>query len=242
MISAFEKKEYYNSYWSSHKEKLNEHEIIRLSEIFKAIAPILRHYDGQSDLDICDLGCGRGWLSQELSKFGQVTGVDLSETGVKLAQSKWKDVAHFEVQDILKWRPEKKYDIVVSSEVIEHIQQKEMYVDTIMHILKPGGFLILTTPNGRVKKNWDAAGMGAQIVEEWLTPKELLAIFGKPMQMLSIKTFIFDFCYTGIYRVISAPKVLKIIDSFGLMPIYDTFRMMSGLGLYQIYVGRLKSD
>jgi 2-polyprenyl-3-methyl-5-hydroxy-6-metoxy-1,4-benzoquinol methylase len=238
MISTADKKEYYDNYWLNHKEKLNAHEIIRLAEIFNAMALVLNHYKDKTDLEICDLGCGRGWLSQELSKFGHVTGIDLSEKGIGLAQNKWKNVSHFEVQDILKWRPDKKYDIVVSSEVIEHIQQKDMYAETMVNILKPNGFLILTTPNGRAKKNWDAAEMGAQIVEEWITPQELRVLFSNSMELISLKTFIYDFCYNGKYRIIGAPKLLRFFEKIGLMPVYNAFLMMANLGLYQVYVAR----
>lgn len=88
MISSFDNKEYYDKYWLHHEEKLNEHEIIRLAEIFNAMALVLRHYKDQRDLEICDLGCGRGWLTHELSKFGRRTGIDLSEKGIELARNK----------------------------------------------------------------------------------------------------------------------------------------------------------
>lgn len=130
---------------------------------------------------------------------------------------------------------------MVSSEVIEHIQQKDLYIETITNILNPNGFLILTTPNGEVKKNWDKAKMGSQIIEEWLTPEELKTIFAASMETIPLKTFIFDFCYNGIYRIISAPKLLKIINKSDLSPLYDSLRMMSGTSLYQIYVARLKA-
>lgn len=240
MISSNDKKDYYDKYWLNHETRLNEHEILRLAEIYKALASVVKSFDKSSDLDICDLGCGRGWLSHELSKFGTVTGVDLSEKGIELAQKKWRDVSNFEVHDILNWRPNNKYDIVISSEVIEHIQQKEMYVETIRNILKPNGILILTTPNGRVRGNWDKAGMGTQIIEEWLTPKELKNLFNESMELILLKTFIFDFCYNGIYRIMSAPKLLNFIDIFGLLPLYDVLRRMANLGLYQIYIARLK--
>lgn len=237
-----EKKEYYDKYWINHKKPLNEHEIVRLAEILLAIGSVLKSFENEDCIEICDLGCGRGWLSNELSKFGKVTGVDLSEKGVELARHRWGDVNEFIAHDILTWRPGKKYDIVVSSEVVEHIKEKELYAETIKNILKPNGILIITTPNLKAKKNWDRAGMGQQIVEDWLSPKGLDELFHDSMIFLSSKTFIFDFCYNGIYRIISAPKLLSLLKKAKLSLIYDALREVFNLGLYQIYVARLKSE
>jgi 2-polyprenyl-3-methyl-5-hydroxy-6-metoxy-1,4-benzoquinol methylase len=239
VMASADEKEYYNKYWLDHEVRLNNHEVIRLAEILKAMALVLENYKNHPHvIEICDFGCGRGWLSNELSKFGKVTGVDFSEKGIELARERWKSVSNFEVQEIISWRPPKKYDIVVSSEVIEHIKQKDLYAETIKNILKPGGFLILTTPNKKVKRAWDKGGMGAQIVEEWLSSKELKNLFSDFMSPIFFETFIFDFSYSGIFRILSAPKLLTIIKKLGVMNIYNAFRSMNNMGLYQIYVAR----
>jgi SAM-dependent methyltransferase len=40
------------------------------------------------------------------------------------------------------------FDIVVSVEVLEHVEQDELFVDQVHRILKPGGTFLMTTPNG----------------------------------------------------------------------------------------------
>jgi len=234
-----EQKKYYDNYWSRRDFHLNRHELYRLSEIIKAFS----HFEltqKNTGVSICDLGCGLGWLSNELTKFGKVYGVDLSEEGVTLAEKRWPAVEKFEAQDILKWDPKEKFNIVVSSEVIEHIQDKTMFMSTIDRILEQDGYLILTTPNGKVKQAWDEGKQGAQLIEEWATPVELRDLVEGKMNVIYHSTFLNDFAYNRVFRVLSAPKALKLIEFLGLMPIYDGVRDCLKIGLYQIIVAKKK--
>ena len=49
--------------------------------------------------------------------------------------------------------PSEQFDIVCCVEVIEHVQQDEVFVRQINRVLKPGGFLLITTPNGDYIRN-----------------------------------------------------------------------------------------
>lgn len=234
-----ENQEYYNRYWASHEQRLNTHEIVRLAEILHGVA-LVREQAGKTQLRICDLGCGRGWLSSELVKFGSVVGVDLSATGVGLAQERWPTV-DFRVADITVWRPDEYFDLVVSSEVIEHIPDQQAFAETVNHLLRRGGYFICTTPNARAKKAWDQGLQGAQLVEKWLHGKELMSLFPK-FSVIDHHSFIFDFSYHGAFRVTSAPKIIKILKSLGVMPLYDALRTLLNIGLYQIMVCKFSSD
>lgn len=236
-IGINDQQRYYNDYWSDHSYRLNGHEIIRLAKILQGIACIVKN-TGKTKLKICDLGCGRGWLSNELSKFGPVVGVDLSETGIAAAKEHWPSV-DFRVADITQWRPDETFDLVVSSEVVEHVPDQSGFSNTIRYLLREGGYLILTTPNGKVKKAWDKGGHGAQLVEQWLSPKELRSLFSDVTPIMYC-TFMYDFAYHGIFRITSAPKLLRLISMLGIMPFYNAARNIMNMGLYQIIVGRYK--
>lgn len=228
--------DYYNHYWRERVLKLNPAQICRLAEILKAISNIKDI--NTKNFDICDLGCGIGWLSNELVKFGDVMGVDLSPVGVQLASDRWKSVKAFEAQNILEWRPDTQFDIVVSSEVIEHILDKQSFMATVNSIVKTGGYLILTTPNGKAKKAWDGGDQGAQMIEDWVTPKELKRLISDNFDIIYLHTFYNDFAYNRIYRILSAPKLLKILNVLGLMELYDGVRNYFKLGLYQIVIAK----
>ncbi len=49
--------------------------------------------------------------------------------------------------------PSNAYDIVVSVEVLEHVERDELFVDEVCRVLKPGGVFIMTTPNGDFIEN-----------------------------------------------------------------------------------------
>ena len=229
-------RDYYDEYWRTHELRLNANEILRLAEILISIAEILPHFEGRS-LRICDLGCGRGWLSAELLKFGEVTGVDLSPAAVSAAQTRWPQV-RFCAADILNWRPDDCFDIVVSSEVIEHVTDQRHFADTVHHLLRNGGYLVLTTPNGLAKEAWDAGDQGQQVIENWLRPRQLRRLFST-FDVLAHRVFVLDFAYVGLFRLTSAPKLLAVLRVARLIRLYNFFRGLLDMGLYQIFVGRI---
>lgn len=237
-VQLSSQREYYDAYWTNHQQSLNAHEVRRLAEILNAIALIMESKGGKwAEIRICDLGCGRGWLSAELSKFGSVTGVDLSPEATLRAQEQWPHL-QFQAVDILAWRPQDAFDLVVSSEVIEHVPDHARFAATVRYLLREGGHLILTTPNGRVKAAWDAGNQGEQIIENWLTPNQLKKLLGTFVP-LSHKVFLFDFSYVGLFRILSAPKLLRLLNALGLGSWYDLLREKLKLGLYQVFAGRL---
>src|ERR1044071_1173388 len=183
---------------------------------------------------ICDFGCGRGWLAGEMTKFGNVVGVDLSPEGVELAQKAWPNV-RFEVGDVTKWRPSYQFDLVVSSEVLEHIVDKRSFVETVCAILRPGGYVILTTPNKRMQNRFHQTH---QIIEDWPTTRQLKDLFSSEFMVLRHETFVYDFSYEGLFRFTSSPKLLKTINTFGFRNAYDGLRRSLHMGLYQLLVAK----
>jgi 2-polyprenyl-3-methyl-5-hydroxy-6-metoxy-1,4-benzoquinol methylase len=231
---------HYDQWWTEEFEigKLNGYELLRLSEIFRAMAFLDFEFGiKRGDLEICDLGCGRGWLSELLSASGKVTGVDLSAKGVEKASKLWPHI-DFRQADILSYTADRKFDLIVSTEVIEHVTDQRQFAATVARNLKPGGFVILTCPNARAKPVWVRDGQVTQPIEDWPSFRELKTLFSGEFEILIHKTFAFDFSYLGIYRVLSAPKLLRLLRRTGLLRFYDAFREAAGIGLHQILVAR----
>lgn len=119
----------------------------------------------------CDLGCGNGYLASRLGASGlHVTGVDASESGLAIASRNYAtDKVRFmraEIgTDLVTLLPTGlRFDLVVSSDVIEHLYRPATLIETAATLLKPGGYLIVGTPYHGYLKNlaisvlnkWDA--------------------------------------------------------------------------------------
>lgn len=108
------------------------------------------------DLRIFDAGCGNGAIASRLLKMGyQVTGCDASEMGIAQARQNFRDGKFF-VASVYEDLPSlfgSEYDIVLSSEVIEHLYAPRALLKNTFELLKPGGHFILTTPYHGYLKN-----------------------------------------------------------------------------------------
>jgi len=98
---------------------------------------------------LLDVGCGNGSACGEFIKRGcQVVGVDLSEQGIEWARRSYSQ-GRFELLaadgDILHQLDEDPFDIVVSTEVVEHLYAPREWARGCFAALKPGGHLICTT-------------------------------------------------------------------------------------------------
>ncbi|OGM02043.1 hypothetical protein A2115_02565 [Candidatus Woesebacteria bacterium GWA1_41_8] len=103
---------------------------------------------------VLDLACGSGYGTYLLFKAGakKVVGVDLSKQAITYAQKhyKTKDTS-FKVCDALNLPfTNSLFDIVVSFETIEHLQNQQAFIKEVKRELKNNGLLILSTPNRRV--------------------------------------------------------------------------------------------
>jgi SAM-dependent methyltransferase len=138
-----------------------------------------------------DVGCGAGRLATALGRRGfQVDGVDVEERVVEQAGQLAAAAgvgARFFVADFTKADTrfaDEKYDLVVCSEVLEHVEGWRDVVANIARVLKPGGLLVLTTPNdpgqfsildeyaGHVRRfRWDElkSGLGRFSIEKAFT-------------------------------------------------------------------------
>ncbi len=100
-----------------------------------------------------DLGCSVGMFLDhcrgELAKRGVTVngfGVDLNPRSMAIAQSKGFQVIHGDVTQKLDI-PDAFADIVSAQEIIEHLFQPTMMLQEAYRVLKPGGSLVLSTPN-----------------------------------------------------------------------------------------------
>ena len=101
---------------------------------------------------VLDIGCGNGIISRRLGEMGfNVLGVDVSEKAIATANSLNKSSnVRFEVKSAEELVADgQKYEAIICSEVLEHLNQPENLLKVLRIILAERGVLIVTVPNGQ---------------------------------------------------------------------------------------------
>lgn len=166
-----------NEYWN--RPSANDEEELRWQIIQQFIT---RHVlsTGQK-LEILDLGCGRGWLTNLISQYGNIIGIEPVKSVVKYGKTLYPNLNLMSgsTGKLLKKGYHEKFNLVVCSEVIEHIKdnRKNKFVDEISSLLKRGGFCIITTPRKDAEIEWKKYSDPNQPVEDWMTEKDLENLF-----------------------------------------------------------------
>lgn len=104
---------------------------------------------------VLDFGCGTGASSRRLVSAGHtVTGVDASESGIRVARREVPDVRfhHLDSEAELPFEAGS-FDACLCTEVIEHLLDVTGFLAEVHRVLVPGGLLVLTTPYHAWLKN-----------------------------------------------------------------------------------------
>tara|TARA_Y100000591_G_scaffold307050_1_gene306056 strand:+ start:1389 stop:2117 length:729 start_codon:yes stop_codon:yes gene_type:complete len=139
---------------------------------------IKKHYDIKKDkdnylngLNILDIGCGGGLISEPMSRLGaNVTGIDASEKNVKIAKLHAKKNG-LKI-NYLNITPEnlgdfEKFDIILNLEIIEHVNDVNLYIKSCHKLLKKNGIMFTATLN-RSFMSYIKAIIGAEYILRWL--------------------------------------------------------------------------
>jgi 2-polyprenyl-6-hydroxyphenyl methylase/3-demethylubiquinone-9 3-methyltransferase len=145
-----------------------------------------RHGLLDSSTQVLDVGCGAGFLSNELALHHlNVTGVDLSEDSIRVAQKfdSTKSVKYLAADAYNLPFADQSFDVLTAMDFLEHVDQPAKAIQEFSRVLKPGGIFIFHTFN----RNFLAYLVIIKLVE-WLvknTPKNMhvLELFIKPSEL-----------------------------------------------------------
>ena len=140
---------------------------------------------------VLDVGCGGGILSESMAEKGaQVTGIDLGERALKVAQlhSLESGIAvdyRLIAAEVLAEQEVGTYDVVTCLEMLEHVPDPASIVSACAKLVKPGGHVFFSTIN-RNPKAYAFAVLGAEYILQML-PKGThdYAKFIKPSELAS---------------------------------------------------------
>ena len=230
---------FYNQYWQN-ADYINFLKLERLIAILEEISYL--HIKLPS---IIDLGCGTGWLASILGNIGPTTGVDLSDVAMQTASNKYPYVEFIQA-NIQKWIPPERgvFDIVVSQEVIEHLEDQKGHIRLASELLKSHGYLILTTPNARTfgaMPDEQRQAWLRQPIENIVTIKQLTYLLKDHFDIIQLRTIIPLYGQKGIYRVFSSVRLRSILRKANLGQYLFSLKLRLGLGLHILAVGKKKS-
>lgn len=188
---------------------------------------------------IADVGCGAGILSESLVKLGaEVTGIDAAPELIMTAREHANSnpsISAAVVANNLKYcnetvdehagRHARKYDAIVCSEVIEHVNEKEFFIESCVELVKNGGSLIFTTVN-RTLAAWASVifwsenivkkiPKGTHQYSMFITPEEMEKILSKngcfmrTLQGTCAKPNLQEFFYTDTLQFCYAMHAIK---------------------------------
>jgi len=123
-------------------------------------------------LSVLDIGCGGGLICEPMARLGAtVTGIDAAERNVAVAR------LHAAGQELaIDYRESTaealaaggaQFDIVLALEIVEHVADVDLFLQSCGRLTKPGGLVFLSTLN-RTVKAWALAIAGAEYVLRWL--------------------------------------------------------------------------
>ena len=175
---------------------------------------------------LLDFGAGKGELIDILKKFdfSEVSGADL----FKKPKSLDKDIKWYQLDLNNKFKIKKRFDFVICSETIEHLENPRHTLRTIFNILKKSGVLILTMPNNNSLRSYFSLIFKDHFVAflDTCYPAHITAILEKDL--------------IRICKEIGYKKPKIYFTNFGVIPklTYTTWQKIS-LGLLK---GRYFSD
>ena len=122
-------------------------------------------------LNILDIGCGGGLISEPMARLGgTVTGIDASEKNIKVAKlhsEKNKLKINYLNKSPEQLKNEKKFDVILNFEIVEHVENVNFYIKSCYNLLKKDGIMFTATLN-RSLTSYLKAIIGAEYILRWL--------------------------------------------------------------------------
>ena len=124
-----------------------------------------------SSLKILDIGCGGGLISEPMCRLGaKVTGMDASKKNILIAKLHAKKNGlkiNYINSSPEKNKIKKKFDIILNLEIIEHVENVDLFLKSSSKLLKKNGIMFVATIN-RTLESYIKAIVGAEYILRWL--------------------------------------------------------------------------
>lgn len=122
---------------------------------------------------ILDVGCGGGLVCEPLSRQGaKVTGIDAGSENIDAAKAHAKQSAldiiyEATTAEDFAQKNKGKFDVVLALEIIEHVDDPALFIESLVKLAKPNGLIILSTLN-RTPKSFALGIVAAEYILGWV--------------------------------------------------------------------------
>ena len=175
---------------------------------------------------VLDVGCGQGSFLTELKlNFPHIVpnGIDISSSALALARQRLPD-GNFSALDISEKSLDEKYDLVVCSEVLEHIPDDVSAIANLRQMTK--NYLLVTTPQGRMRQFETQIGH----VRNYSRGELVAKLESNGFAVLSVVQWGFPF-YSPLYR-----NFLNFTGGKGTTGEFGPFRKVIAKIIYMLFL------
>lgn len=205
-----EERTYWNE-WNVRRESTRG----RISTDQRAV--VLRWLDalGRRDLRLIDIGCGAGWLCEDLQHYGRTTGTDLSDEVLARAAQRLPRVT-FVAGDFLELDfGEDRYDVAISLEALSHVADQPAFLAKIAALLKPGDLLMMATQNRPTLERNSIPPPGHGQRRHWVDRHELRTLLEAHFDVEELFSITPKYD-RGLLKIINSDRVRRVLGQVGL--------------------------
>jgi 2-polyprenyl-3-methyl-5-hydroxy-6-metoxy-1,4-benzoquinol methylase len=220
---------YYDNLWNK-RLQLNSLQLRRAVKVLDYFVDIKRALKKPK---VLELGCGDGRFTAFIGEFADTDAIELSEDAIRIARENHPHVNFFQGSVLEYDFEEGIYDVVISQEVIEHIDDQQKYLEVCAKVLKSGGTLIMTTPNRRVFDHMIGGNWSQQPVEKIMNPKEFKALISKMFKIKKYDSIIMNFGTMSYFKLLNHKLIIGGCKQLGLVNVREFVLSKLGFGLHQ---------
>ncbi len=130
--------------------------LLRTWHIHKEIKRFARKHPPDKSINVLDAGSGFGQYTHYMArknKTWNITAIDLKEDEINACRSFFEKSGishvHFQTEDLTRFTNKEAYDLILSVDVMEHIEDDRSVFTNFFESLKPGGLLLVNTPSDK---------------------------------------------------------------------------------------------
>lgn len=215
----------WDSWNSTYRQgRLDEPSKRRMREILASLVDLKIH-----PAKILEVGCGTGWLSSKLCEFGDVTAVDLGKEIIETAKTLYPAVdfrsGNIHTLDL----PVNSFDVIVTLETLSHVPDQPGFLHRLSQLLKPGGFLLITTQNKSVFERRADIGPPNGWIRNWVTMKTLKRYL-RPDFSIRTSTTLEPEGHKGLLRLINSARINHYLGTAVGAPRVKRLKESAGFG------------